>query len=109
MKALRLPVRAYPVPYGFGSGLHMLLRVRVRRGAPGAAEDRFRAWGSWSAGPLDPAICTWARTGYPRFPGVPSHTFARFPDPGRTDRTSPFAVPSMLPPGSNTPKAPARP
>jgi hypothetical protein len=50
MRALRLPARAFPVPYGFGSGLHMLLRVRDRRSAPGAAEDRVRAWGTWSAG-----------------------------------------------------------
>lgn len=44
-KALRLPVRAFPVPYGFGSGLHVPLRIRARRSAPDAAEDRCRAWG----------------------------------------------------------------
>jgi hypothetical protein len=99
MKALRLPVCAYPVPYGFGSGLHVLLRVRGRRGAPGAAEDHFRAWRVWSAGFPSPAICTWARTGSLRFPGAPSHAFARPSDPGRIGRTSPFAVLSMLPPG----------
>ncbi len=47
----------------------------------------------------DPAIRTWARTGSLRFPGAPSHTFARFSDPGRTGRTSPEAVLPMLPPG----------
>jgi Transposase IS66 family len=47
----------------------------------------------------DPAIRMWARTGSLRFPGAPSHTSARFPDPGRIDETSPFAVPLMLPPG----------
>ena len=99
MKALRLPVCAYPVPYGFGSRPRVLLCVRVRRGAPGAAEDRCRARGIWAAGLPSPAIYTWARTGSLRFPGVPSHTFARFQDPGRTGRTSPFAVLSMLPPG----------
>src|SRR5271166_3757696 len=46
-----------------------------------------------------PAFGTWARTGYLRFPGVPSHTSARLSDPGRTGRTSPFAVRPMLPPG----------
>ena len=45
-----------------------------------------------------PAICTWARAGHLRFPGAPSHTFARFSDPGRTGRTSPLSVLSMLPP-----------
>ena len=46
-----------------------------------------------------PAICMWARTGSLRFPGAPSHTSARFSDPGRINRTSPVAVPPMLPPG----------
>ena len=50
MRALRLPARAFPVPYGFGSRLHMLPRVRDRRSAPGVAEDRVRAWALWSAG-----------------------------------------------------------
>ena len=45
-----------------------------------------------------PAICTWARTGSLRFPGVPSRISARLSDPGRTGRTSPCAVLSMLPP-----------
>ena len=45
-----------------------------------------------------PAVCTWARTGSLRFPGVPSRTSARLSDPGRIGRTSPFAVLSMLPP-----------
>lgn len=51
MRTLRLPVRAFPVPYGFGSGLHTLSSVvRARRGAPGAAEGRCQARGLWSAG-----------------------------------------------------------
>jgi len=99
MKALRLPVCAYPVPYGFGSRLHVLLRVRVRHGAPAAAKVRSRAWGIWSAGLPSPAACTWARTGSLRFPGAPSHTFARISDPGRTSRSSPLSVLPMPPPG----------
>jgi hypothetical protein len=46
-----------------------------------------------------PAACTGARTGSLRFPGAPSHTFARISDPGRTSRTSPLSVLPMLPPG----------
>jgi hypothetical protein len=46
-----------------------------------------------------PAVRVWARAGSLRFPGVPSHTSARLSDPGRTSRTSPFAVLPMLPPG----------
>src|SRR4051795_2065019 len=46
-----------------------------------------------------PAVCTWAHTGSLRFPGVPSHTFARLSDPGRTGSTSPLTVLPMLPPG----------
>jgi hypothetical protein len=98
-KTLRLPVCTYPVPYGFGSRLHVLLRVRIRHGAPGAAKVRCRAWGVSSAGFPVPAACTWARTGSLRFPGAPSHTFARIFDPGRIGRTSPLSVLPMLPPG----------
>ncbi len=47
---------------------------------------------------LYPAYRMRLRTGSLRFPGDPSHTFALFPDPGRTGDTSPLAVPSMLPP-----------
>jgi hypothetical protein len=99
MKALRLPARAFPTPYGFGVGFHMLPCVRARRGAPGTAGNRVQAWGPWSAGQPRSGIRMWARTGSLRFPGAPSHTFARLSDPGRTDGTSPFAVPLMLPPG----------
>jgi hypothetical protein len=99
MRALRPPVCAYPVPYGFGSGLHVLLRVRVRRGAPAAAKVRSRARGLWSAGLPSPAACTWACTGSLRFPGAPSYTFARLFDPGRTSRSSPLSALPMLPPG----------
>jgi hypothetical protein len=108
MRALRLPARAFPVPYGFGSGLHMLPRVRDRRSAPGAAEDRVRAWGTWSAGPPRfRQFCTWARTGYLRFPGVPSHTSARLSDPGRIGQDLAICGPTDAAPGPNTPKAPA--
>jgi hypothetical protein len=98
MNALRLPARAFPAPYGFGSGLHVLPCLRARRGAPGAAGTAF---GPGLFGPPvcpSPAICTWARTGSLRFPGGPSHTSARLSDPGRIGRTSPVAVLSMLPP-----------
>ena len=41
---------------------------------------------------------SWTRAGSLVFPGHPSHTSARLSDPGRTGRTSPFAVLPMLPP-----------
>ena len=66
MKSLRLPACAYPVPYGFGSRLHVLLRVRVRHGAPAAAKVRSR-WGIWSAGLPSPAACTWHARGLSGF------------------------------------------
>ena len=47
---------------------------------------------------LCPASRMRLRTGSFRFPGDPSHTFALFRDPGRSDETSPLAVLSMLPP-----------
>src|SRR3954453_16768496 len=98
-KALRLPVCVYPVPYGSGSRLHVLLRVRVRHGAPAAAKVRSRARGLWSAGLPPPAGLPGGTHGSLRFPGAPSHTFARISDPGRTSRTSPLSVLPMLPPG----------
>jgi hypothetical protein len=98
MKALRLPARAFPVPYGFGSGLHMLPCLRARHGAPGAAGTASRPGLFGPPVCPAPAICMWARTGSLRFPGGPSHTSARLSDPGRIDRPSPVAVLSMLPP-----------
>ena len=41
---------------------------------------------------------SWTRTGSLVFPDDPSHAFARLSDPGRTDKTSPFAVLTILPP-----------
>jgi hypothetical protein len=54
-----------------------------------------------------PAVCTWARTGYLRFPGVPSHTSARLSDPGRIGQDLAICGPTDAAPGPNTPKAPA--
>jgi hypothetical protein len=55
--------------------------------------------GLWSAGLSPyPAGCAWTGAGSLRFPGNPSHTFARLSDPGRTEGTSPLAVPPVLPP-----------
>jgi hypothetical protein len=97
-KALRLPARASPVPYGFGSGLHMLPLVRVRRSAPGAVGTASGPGVFGQPVCPFPALRTWSRSGSLRFPGGPSHTFARFADPGRIGGTSPLAVSSMLPP-----------
>jgi hypothetical protein len=68
--------------------------------------EALPAWRRTIAGPgvfgqpvsPSPASRTWARTGSLRFPGSPSYAFALFQDPGRTSRTSPLAVLSMLPP-----------
>ena len=99
MEALRLPARADPVPYGFGSGLHASLRCscsqrRSRRArrmlvGPGVLVSRL---------PVSGMLHPWARAGSLRFPGDPSHAFALFQDPGRAGRTSPMAVLTSPPP-----------
>ncbi len=98
MRALRLPVRASPIRYDFRFGFHASPSFVFAVALP----ERRRT----TAGPgsfvqpvsLYPAYRMRLRTGSLRFPGDPSHTFALFPDPGRTGDTSPLAVPSMLPP-----------
>ena len=98
-RALRLPARAFLVPYGFGPRLHLLPPMFV-------LAEALPVWRRTTTGPgvfgqpvsPSPASRKWARTGSLRFPGSPSHAFALFQDPGRTGRTSPLAVLSMLPP-----------
>jgi len=100
MKALRLPARANPVPYGFGSGPHAPSHIRVRQGAPdelgGSSSGLEHLFSRRSVpGMLHP----WARAGSRRFPGDPSQAFALLQDPGRAGKTSPLAVMPTPPPG----------
>ena len=108
MKALRLPVCAFLVPYGFGSRLHVLLRVRVRRSAPGAAEDRFRAWGSWSAGPPRSGDLHMGTHGISQVSWRSIPCLCPVPRP-RPDRQNLALIgPVDAAPGTATPKAPAK-
>lgn len=91
-----------PVPYLFGSGFHVRLVCFVSAVAlPIRAEVTRRAWDCCSTGvPRAGVFRSWTRAGSLVFPGHPSHASARLSDPGRTDRTSPFAVLPVLPPES---------
>ena len=96
MKALRLPARRPRSLICLVPGLQCPSFVRARRSAPDAGRpssglehlvrrlphSRFLARG---------------RAGSHRFPGGPSHASALLQTPA--DRTSPVAVPPMLPPG----------
>ncbi len=108
MKALRLPARAFPVPYGFGSGLHMLPRLRVRRSAPGAAGGRLRTWALWSAGmPLSGSLHMGTHgISQVSWRSLPYLCPALRPRPDRQDLA--ICSPVDAAPGPNTPKAPAR-
>src|SRR6516162_8710709 len=90
MKVLRLPARAYLLPYCFGHRSHAHLLCSWSQSAPGE-------FGGNSSGP-EPLVSrrsfpgilhTWARAGSHRFPGDPSYAFALLQDPGRADRISP--------------------
>ena len=73
--------------------------VRVRRGAPN--ERRGSSVGLEhliSRRSLPGMLHPWARAGSRRFPGDPSYAFALLQDPGRADKTSPFAVLPTPPP-----------
>jgi hypothetical protein len=107
-KAPRLPAHTFPDPYDFGAGLHTILRLRARRGAPGAAEDRLRAWGLWSAGlPFSGGARVGAR-------GISQVSWRSFPYLCPALRPRPdqqdLAIRGLAnaAPGPNTPKAPAR-
>src|SRR4051794_31115465 len=67
-------------PGGSSSGLEHLVS---RRSVPGMSHP-------------------WARAGSHRFPGDPSYASALFQDPGRADKTSPFAVLPTPPPAYPT-------
>jgi len=99
MKALRLPARAYLIPYllrlqaprappmfVFAEALLMSGRLLVRPGSLVSRRPIFRHAAPWA----------WA--GYHRFPGDPSYAFALLQDPGRSGRTSPLAVLPTPPP-----------
>ena len=76
-----------PVAYVFASRLHVLLRVRVRQSAPGAAGGLPSSLGPlFSRRPVSGVLSPWARAGSLRFPGDPSCTSALFQDPGRIAR-----------------------
>jgi hypothetical protein len=99
-KALRLPARANLLPYGFGCRPHAPLLCSWIAGAllTGLEEAR-QAWNTWSAGVPCPACRTRGRVrDSHRFPGDPSYASALFQDPGRADKTSPFAVLPTPPP-----------
>ncbi len=100
MKALRLPARAMPLPYGFSCGSHALLLCFVLAEALlTGVEDARQAWNDWSAGvPRSGLPRPWTRAGSLRFPGDPSHAFAQLQDPGRAGKTSPLAALSTPPP-----------
>ena len=99
MKALRLPARAFPVPYGFGSGLHMLPRVRVRRGAPGAVGTASGPGGLGQPVCPVPAYAHGHARDLSGFLALHPIPLPGSQTPAGSDRTSPFAVPPMLPPG----------
>ena len=98
MRALRLPA-AHPAPLWFRSQVPCAP-------PPSCSPERSR----WRGGhqrarnfvrPVSlrsGSSASWTRAGSLVFPGHPSHAFARLSDPGRTARTSPFAVLTMLPP-----------
>ena len=99
MKVLRLPARAYLLPYCFGHRSHARLLCSWSQSAPGE-------FGGNSSGP-EPLVSrrsfpgilhTWARAGSHRFPGDPSYAFALLQDPGRAGKTSPLAALSTPPP-----------
>ena len=92
MKALRLPVHAFPVTYLFRfRGPHASSSVRVRGNrAPISAEDRSGPGQLFSRLPTCRRARAWARTGPHRFPGDPSHASAPVQNPGRTDVPSPW-------------------
>src|SRR4051794_39330400 len=107
-KALRLPVCVYPVPYGFGSRLHVLLRVRVRHGAPAAAKVRSRARGLWSAGlPLSGGLHGGTHgISQVSWRSIPHLCPDLRPRPDQQDLA--LIGPADAAPGTNTPKAPAK-
>jgi hypothetical protein len=106
MKALRLPVRAYPVPYGFGSRLHALLRVRFAMALP---KRRRSAVGPGEFGqpvPLsgDLPLGTHGISQVP-WRSIPYLCLVPRPRPNRQDLA--LCGPVDAAPGNVTPKAPA--
>jgi hypothetical protein len=99
-KALRLPARANPAPLWFRLQAPHAPPVFVyRRSAPdgpgGSSSGLEHLVGRRSVPGMSHP---WARAGSHRFPGDPSYASALFQDPGRADKTSPFAVLPTPPP-----------
>jgi hypothetical protein len=91
-----------PVPLWFRSQVPRAPPLFVSAVAlPMTEEVTHRAWDHGSAGvPCAGLFRAWTRAGSLVFPGHPSHASARLSDPGRIDRTSPFAVLAIPPPAS---------
>src|SRR6516162_1134906 len=99
MKALRLPARANPIPYCFGSGPHAPLPYSCSPSAPdGLGGSSSGLEHLFSRRSVPGRLYPWARAGSRRFPGDPSQAFALLQDPGRAGKTSPLAVVPTPPP-----------
>ena len=109
MKALRLPARAFPVPYGFGRRPHALLSVFVLAEALlTGAEDARQAWNSWSAGVPLPACCARGRErDLAGFLAIRPMPLPCSKTPAEPSKTSPLTVSADAAPGLPKPKAPA--
>ena len=98
-EALRLPARANLLPYGFGCRPHAPLLCSYRRSAPDGHGGSSSGLGHLVSRRSVPGMShPWARAGSHRFPGDPSYASALLQDPGRADKTSPFAVLPTPPP-----------
>jgi hypothetical protein len=99
-KALRLPARANLPPYGFGCRPHApLLCSCIAEALLTGLEEARQAWNNLVSRRSVPGMShPWARAGSHRFPGDPSYASALLQDPGRADKTSPFAVLPTPPP-----------
>ncbi|EJW10224.1 hypothetical protein A33M_0294 [Rhodovulum sp. PH10] len=103
---LRLPARAIPGRLCVRSqGPHAPPCLRVRRSAPGAAEDCSRAWDSWSAGVPVPACLHGDTCGISQVPWRSILHLCPVPRP-RSNRHGLATIGlADAAPGPNTPKA----
>ena len=89
-KALRLPVRASAVTYGFASAAHDLPPRSCSPQRSRKIGGHLLGQGAWLSGrPICRLLLTWTQMGSLRSPGDPSRAFAPLLDPGRTDVPSP--------------------
>jgi hypothetical protein len=90
-KVLRLPARAYLLPYCFGHRSHARLRCLWSQSAPGEFGGSPSGLEHLISRRSFPGVLhTRARAGSHRFPGDPSYAFALLQDPGRADKISPW-------------------